>query len=284
MGFAFLPTVQNPPLILAPEARQPPTLNSVLAAAVDMTAGRLLYSKRAGAVFDRPASTGKMMAALLLAEAKGSNLSQTATVIASDTVPFGTTRMDYSVGDTLTWTDVLHCIFMQSAGDATQLAARIIGNEAAGRSINDPRGYETFVAMMNQRARSLGCSRTMFKQSDGLWMVDTTAAEMAIISGTAFLNGPIASLIKTTNKSVAITGPSARNQTLTNTNSLLGDNNNLGAKYGLYDRTSMVSLWDTPSGNKVAICTLSAFTEPQTYADHRAMIAALPTDFPYLAA
>ena len=276
------------PAPIAPQTKAPPALVSTFGCAIDVTTGRVLYTKAANTVYEYPASTVKMMTMLLVAEMKGAALSSTVTWQASDDLDSGFSQVGFNNGDVVTWNDLLHGMMMVSGGDACQAAARVIGNEALGVPLTSTDGYAKFTEMMNARAKQLGCRNTAFSNAHGAEKHIVTARDMARITGSCFRNAVISALSLDTAYAINITGPNARTINITNTNPMLSVTGVKGSKTGslsggAYPTTySLGTLWTTTGGKDIALYTMFSGTSADRYTDVNAMIAALPTDFPYL--
>jgi serine-type D-Ala-D-Ala carboxypeptidase (penicillin-binding protein 5/6) len=80
-------------------------------------------------------------------------------------------------------------------------------------------------------------------------------------------------------------GPQARSVTIDSTIEMLGDPNIVGAKTGSYFTKNIYHLvvgWHAPNGQTIVAVVLGAADHPSRYNDMRAILAALPRDFPEL--
>lgn len=294
--FPVVPNTQSPPVVTPPSGPAPivrNNLNSTVAVALDTTTGNVLYTKNRHLRFDMPASTVKMLTHILLVELKPSSLGQLVTIVANDLVPPSYSRVNFNVGDIVSLNDLLLSSIVISAADSCLAIARTLGNEQAGYAVNDIRGYEIFVNMMNERARQLGLSRSFFMGSNGAWVMPTTAYDMALLTAVHFANSIIRPEGLRTTYSFSVTGPFARAINITDTSSqnIKGDTNLIGSKFGFWNigqcaSYSLACLWRAPNlVNEIAIVTLGTqfFGQTQAVADQRALVASLATDFPYLA-
>ena len=96
-----------------------------------------------------PASTTKIMTALLVL--KYCNLEETETCLEEDksTLEPGSTLAGIKTGETLTIRDLLYCLLLPSGNEAANMLARHVGGTV-----------DNFVWMMNQQAVALGCTGT----------------------------------------------------------------------------------------------------------------------------
>lgn len=156
-------------------ASEPPELSSPAAFLVDPVTGTVLLEKNADEQRE-PASTTKVMTALVVLE--NADLDDQVTVEASD---FDEVTADSSVaglvaGETLSVRDLLACLLLPSGNDASYVLARHVAGD-----------WQSFVAMMNEKAAELGCTGTHFANPCGL--PDdahyTTARDLATIFSAA---------------------------------------------------------------------------------------------------
>lgn len=156
-------------------ASEPPELSSPAAFLVDPVTGTVLLEKSADEQRE-PASTTKVMTALVVLE--NADLDDQVTVEASD---FDEVTADSSVaglvaGETLSVRDLLACLLLPSGNDASYVLARHVAGD-----------WQSFVAMMNEKAAELGCTGTHFANPCGL--PDdahyTTARDLATIFSAA---------------------------------------------------------------------------------------------------
>ncbi len=123
---------------------------------IDADTGRILYEKDAySEVF--PASTTKIMTAILTLENAKLDEYATATYSAVMSVPIGGSNTAIQVGESLTVEELLQCLLIASGNDAANVLAEYIGGSV-----------ESFVSMMNTKAKELGCMNTNFVNANGL--------------------------------------------------------------------------------------------------------------------
>ena len=164
--------------MLAPSAfaSPAPELNGKNVVLADLNTGRVIYSKDADTVVT-PASLTKIMTVLLAVESvERGEPSLEEAVIAGEDCRAGLDEESSSAeivpGEQLTFRDLLYCSMIQSASDACNVLASLIGGS-----------IDNFVAMMNDRAKELGCEVTHFDDPNGLSNNNqTTAYEMFLIT------------------------------------------------------------------------------------------------------
>lgn len=153
---------------------------------IQETTGVLLEDSTNTVLYDKgkdermyPASTTKVLAALVAIE--NSSLSEEVTFTETGTaeVTADSANIGMQVGEVLTMEQCLYAMLLASANEvSTQVA------EHVGGSVND------FVKMMNQKAQELGCTGSHFTNANGLHDADhyTTAYDMARIMQAAIQN------------------------------------------------------------------------------------------------
>lgn len=153
-----------------------PELNGKNIVLADLNTGRVIYSKSADTVV-APASLTKIMTVLLAVESveRGEH-SLDEMVTAREDCRTGldeeSSSANITPGEQLTFRDLLYCSMIQSASDACNVLASLIGGSISG-----------FVDMMNERAVELGCEVTHFEDPNGLSNNNqTTAYEMFLIT------------------------------------------------------------------------------------------------------
>ncbi len=145
---------------------------------IDLNSDNVLYELNADEEL-YPASLTKIMTAILAIE--NGNLDDVIT--ASQTAltgldPDGTTVW-LSAGEQMPLRDLLYCMLLASANDACNVVAEYISGS-----------IEDFVALMNKKAKELGCTGTHFSNTNGLPddTHTTTARDLAIITKYAIQN------------------------------------------------------------------------------------------------
>ncbi len=143
---------------------------------VNLDTNTVVYEKEATAKM-QPAALTKIMTCLLVFEnVKDINESFTSNYDDYPSEIQGTSTADIRPGETLTIDQLLGCVIVQSANEAcTILARRVSGS------------IPKFVALMNKRAKELGCKSTNFANPTGLKADDnyTTASDMYLITKAA---------------------------------------------------------------------------------------------------
>lgn len=158
----------------------------ISALTIDDTKDQLLYSKSCFAKV-YPASTTKIMTCLLALE-KGDldsivTVSENACNQASDS-----STIDLKPGDNISLRNLLYGLMLNSGNDAAVAIAEAVGGDT-----------ETFVSMMNEKARSLGATGTNFVNPNGLHDENhyTTAYDMYLIFREAIKNPDFVTIMNT---------------------------------------------------------------------------------------
>lgn len=181
---------------------------------IDAATGDVLYSYNA----DRriyPASTTKLMTALVAVENSTLNKVFTTSKNATRFLEDGSGELDLKTGETMDLYSLLHGLLIRSYNDV----ALVIAENVAGTE-------EAFIDMMNTRALELGCVNTHFVTPHGLHNVEhyTTARDLAVIAQAAFSDFTIATICSKRIYSLPATNMRNGFDVLENTNVILGSN------------------------------------------------------------
>lgn len=164
-----------------------PEPHSEAAVLIDRKTGDILYEKNKSEKL-YPASTTKMMTAILALENGNLQNSVTATHEAIDPITNKHSHMGIKVGETFTLEQLLYGMLVYSANDAANVIAVHIGGS-----------LDAFVGMMNSKAQELGLSGTHYKNPHGFHDDDhyTTAEDLAVLARYAMQNEKFAEIVKT---------------------------------------------------------------------------------------
>ena len=133
-----------------------PDISSASVILVDADSQAILYAKNPTASM-YPASTTKLMTALLALENLSFDDVITFSRTAVNSLPSGSSHIGMKAGDSLYMKDCLYGLLLPSANEvANALAEAVSGSQAA------------FVDLMNQRAAEIGCVNTSFANPNGL--------------------------------------------------------------------------------------------------------------------
>lgn len=155
-----------------------PQVSAQAAILMDANTGVILYSKN---IHKRlyPASTTKIMTALLAME--NGNLDDMVEFSheAVFSVPADGSNMGMDEGESISLEECLYGIMVASANEAANAAGEYVSGS-----------IEDFVALMNERAKEIGCTDTHFVNTNGLHDPQhyTSAYDLALISSLFFRN------------------------------------------------------------------------------------------------
>ncbi len=147
-------------------------INAPSALLIEKSSGDILYQKEAFTPM-YPASTVKIMTAIIVLENCSLDEPVTVSERAISTVPSGYTVSKIQAGEILSTRDLLYALLVPSGNDAANaLAEHIAGNIPA------------FANMMNEKAKQLGCQNTYFTNPNGVHDANmrTTAYDLALIA------------------------------------------------------------------------------------------------------
>lgn len=150
--------------------------------------GKVVYEKN-GYEKMYPASTTKIMTAILTLEHCELTDVATASYEAVFTVPVGYTNANIQVGEELTVNQLLHVLLISSANEA----ANVLAEHIAG-------SVESFATMMNTKAEEIGCLNTHFVNANGVHNENhySTAYDLAIMGKYAMKNETFREIVATT--------------------------------------------------------------------------------------
>lgn len=209
---------------------QAPEIIGEASITMDIDTGEVIYSKNADVKLS-PASTTKLMTALLFAENKNKtdilNFSDTSLKVTETAL---NNYVSLKSGDKISAEDAMKAVLIFSANDAAYLMAESVGGTV-----------DNFVNMMNEKATELGLKDTHFENPSGLEIDplnpsntninQTTAYDLAKIGIAAFKNEWIRDTIspKNAKTSISLSGYPIE---IESRNKILGKYNNIGGKTG----------------------------------------------------
>lgn len=204
-------------------------INSKAAILVEVSTGRIIYEKNSTTQM-YPASTTKIMTAILVIE--NCDLTEIVTVKESalSNIPTGYVTCNLQVGEEISVNDLLYALMVPSANDAAYVLAEYVGGSV-----------EEFSNMMNNKAEELGCISTHFVNPNGIHSSShyTTAYDLYLIASYAMKNETFKNLVSATEYTLPSTNkyPTA-DRVLKTTNDLINPNktnyykNAIGIKTG----------------------------------------------------
>ena len=193
---------------------------------MEVKTGKIIYEKDAYTLVP-PASTTKIMTAILTLE--HCELTDTATVSheAIFTVPVGYSHANLVEGEELTIDQLLHVLLIPSANDA----ANVLAEHIAG-------SIESFTTMMNTKALEIGCKNTNFVNANGIQADNhySTAYDLALIGRYAMQNDFFREIVAKTRYTLPATNKYSESDRIFNTtNELLKEDHRDSADNYYYE-------------------------------------------------
>lgn len=227
-----------------------PNINGKSAIVIDAQTGEIVYAKDIDASPMYPASTTKLLTALLLAENKQPKDILTYTESAAKQPAYSLYNLvgksKLSVGDTMTAENAMKALLLFSANDIAYMIADNVGGSPAG-----------FANMMNDKIKELGLKHSHFVTANGLDNgIDdhyTSAYDLAIITKEAYKNPWVSKVMNTKKDKIEISNGTIAY--LENRNKLLGQKIDaaFAAKVG-------INLDQVPASNAVSIGGKTGYT------------------------
>lgn len=228
-------------------------VDAPVALLMDANTGKILYEKNA---FEKmyPASTTKIMTAILALENR--DLSHIAKVSynAIFTVPIGYANANLQLDEELTIEQLLHVLLVPSANDAANVIAEDIGGSV-----------ESFVSMMNTKAVEIGCINTHFVNANGVHDENhySTAYDLAIMGKYAMKNEIFRKIVTTVRYTLPVTNKYDKaDRIFLNTNNLINSKNSQfyeyanGIKTGYTDAAKNCIVASSKKGDLELICVI----------------------------
>ena len=159
-----------------------PEIDSPSAIVIEINSGTVLYENNSDEV-NYPASITKIMTVMLALE--NCELDEVVT-FSEDSIretPRDSSHIWRDIGEHMTMEECLYAIMLESANECAYAVAEHVGQKLGG-------DYQTFIELMNSRAKELGCTNTHFANANGLPDKQhvTSAHDMALISAEAYTN------------------------------------------------------------------------------------------------
>lgn len=211
-------------------------INSPSVILIERKTGNILYEKNAKDI-RYPASTTKIMTAILTLENCKLNDVVRVSYSATQNVPSGYSIADLRVDEELTIEQLLHLLLIPSASDAANTLAEHIGGS-----------IESFATMMNTKAKEIGCINTNFVNPNGMHNAShtSTAYDLALMANYAMNNETFRSIVSKASYILYPTNKCTTERYFKTTNSLL---NKYSDDY-YYDKAIGIKTgFTTPAGN-----------------------------------
>ena len=208
---------------------------------MESSTGKVIYEKN-GYAKKYPASTTKILTAILAIEHCNLDESATASEFAITSIPSGYSTANIQIGETLSVKDLLNVLMIQSANEAAVILAEHVSGSV-----------EAFSVLMNQKAEEIGCKNTHFVNANGVHSDNhyTTCYDLALIADYAMKNKTFRDIVKTTSYTLpATTAYPAESRTFMNTNNLIiPDFRNKSDNYYYEYATGIKTGYTTPAKN-----------------------------------
>lgn len=166
-----------------------PTVSAYSAILMDADTGVILYEKNAHEKM-YPASTTKLMTCVLAMEKEGSNLNDLVdfSYDAVMSIPRDASNMGMDPGEKMTLEECLYGVLVISANETANAIAEYVSGD-----------IPSFVDLMNERAKEMGCLNTHFNNAHGYTDPDhyTTAYDLAQISRVFFKSELLSKICRT---------------------------------------------------------------------------------------
>lgn len=199
-----------------------PTIYGKAAITVDVKTGEIIYAKNVDKRM-YPASTTKLMTALLLAENK-EKIDELKYTQSAKTQPADSLNVNFhpiGLDEEMSAADVMDGLLLYSANDAAYMIADNLSENST-----------SFMDMMNDKAAKLNMTSTHFVTPNGLHDPEhyTTPYDMSILSRAAFLNPWVKESMN--KKQNTISTSKGTTFEIKNSNKLLGEDGCIGGKTG----------------------------------------------------
>ena len=213
---------------------QPPSLDARAYILIDAQTGDVLCEKNSRETL-YPASTTKIMTAILALELGDLDEMMTASQSAIDAIGYNGSNIGIIPGEKIRMENLLQAMLISSANEA----ANIIAENISG-------SMEEFVELMNKRAKELGTVETHFANPSGIHdtMHFTTAADLACISRYAMTLPKFREIVGTHSFTMPATNKHSKWPELTNSNKLMLNNTS-----DLYEINGIKTGFTGPAGN-----------------------------------
>ena len=206
------------------------TIASQGAVLIDSSSGKILYGKNEDEKL-YPASTTKILTAILAIENCNPTDKITASYNAVMSVPAGYSNAAIQPGETLEFQDLLDMFLIHSANEIGNIFAEHISGS-----------IEDFATLMNQKVAELGCKNTHFTNPSGIHDADhySTAYDMALIARYCMKNQTFRNTVAKTSCTVEATDK-YEERYFKNTNDLLNPSSNYYYEYAIGGKTGYTS-------------------------------------------
>ena len=194
-----------------------PSISTPSAIVIEANSGAVLYEKNSDEV-NYPASITKIMTTLIALENCELDEVVTFSDDAIDLNQGDTSHIARDYGEQMTMEQCLYAVMLESANECAYAVAEHVGQKLGG-------DYSTFIDLMNEKAKALGCKNTNFCNSNGLPDPEhkTSAHDMALISAEAYKNETFRIIVSTRSYRIAPTNKHSEITPLNNHHAMISN-------------------------------------------------------------
>jgi len=231
-------------------AAQQPDLTSSAFILIEMETGQVLAEKNADERRS-PASTTKIMTALIALEKADLEDDMTASDNAINSVEYDYVTAGIKIGETLKFKHLLDLMMITSANEASNIIAENVAEDGT---------IYGFARLMNEKAAALGLTGTHFVNPNGTENEDhySTARDLAILARAAMQNDKFREVVGRTEFSLPDTN--LRKASQWNTGHLYATNQLLRSRSSYYSKVTGIKTGFT---NKAGYCLVSSAINPE---------------------
>lgn len=252
---------------------QGPEVYAHAAIVMDMGSGAILYAKRPDEQH-YPASITKLLTTLVALENAELTDKVTFSQASVDILNWDDANIGMRPGEEISMKDALHAVLLASANEVSYAVAESTGiNRLNG-------GYDTFITLMNDRAKELGCTGSNWVNPNGLHddRHYTTAHDMALIASAVYQEEEFRNIMNTLEYRIPPTNLVGEERVFQQNHKMLWEENYYyyeyctGGKTGYTDQsgTTLVTMADNGTMQLAAV-VLSDYGV-DAYTDTRAMM------------
>lgn len=262
---AFIPTTVLADVYWPEE----PEIDTPCATVIEANSGAVLYEKNADQV-NYPASITKIMTTLLALEYCEMDEIVTFSDDAINLNQGDTSHIARDYGEQMTMEQCLYAVMLESANECSYAVAEHVGQKLGG-------DYRTFIDLMNEKAKSLGCTNTHFNNSSGLPDPEhfTSSHDMALIAAEAYQNEIFRSIVGCRSYRIPPTNKHADITPLNNHHAMISNYKTTkylyeyctGGKTGYTDAAGSTLVTFAEKDGLTLVCVVMNTTSPNQYLD-----------------
>ena len=272
------------PFAFAQQAEAAPQVTASSVFVMNADTGQVLYAKAENRPF-RLQSLTKLVTAYVLMQRMGDRLYEEVIVTPAQITSGSTAGL--RARDVWTLENLLAGMLLVSGNDASLAIADRVGRAILADETKRGNAKTRFVQEMQSAATELGAKTARFADPHGLSPANVaTARDVGTLAATIFRDPRLPAVYECKRRFIEVGGPAARTITLDSTIEILGEDNILAAKTGSHVTEGIYNLvvaWRAPNGQIIVAVVLGSAGHSARYSDMRALLAALPQDFPDLA-